>query len=314
MVANRALIERAVYGSWWGQWVYRLQHWLNRNTKAGARRNIHAHYDLGNAFYKLWLDPTMTYSSALFDSLDNPPSEQDLSAAQNAKYQRILDELGASGGAQRRILEIGCGWGGFAELAAKQGAHVTGLTLSTEQLDFARQRLSKAGLGSQVDFVLRDYRDERQRYDAIVSIEMFEAVGESYWSSYFECLKRSLAPEGTAVVQTITIDESLFERYRKSTDFIQQFIFPGGMLPSATRFSELAQAHGLKVTNQFRFGQHYAHTLRLWREAFTRKQLAIRAQGFDEAFMRTWEFYLVYCEAAFRHGNTDVMQVSLRHA
>jgi cyclopropane-fatty-acyl-phospholipid synthase len=320
MVGNRQLIEKAVYGSWWGQLIYRIQHLLNRNTRTGSRRNIHAHYDLGNRFYDLWLDPSMTYSSALFEQVSDEVGFDQLQAAQTAKYQRIVDELGFSAhssGSQtqdKSILEIGCGWGGFAELAASQGAQVTGLTLSTEQLDYARQRMTAQGLQARAQFALQDYRDEKRQYDAIVSIEMFEAVGEPYWADYFQTLKRCLKPGGTAVIQTITIDDALFDRYRRSTDFIQQFIFPGGMLPSPSRFTQLAREHGLQVTNTFAFGQHYAQTLRLWREAFLAQAARVRTLGFDEAFMRTWEFYLAYCEAAFKHANTDVIQVSLKHA
>jgi cyclopropane-fatty-acyl-phospholipid synthase len=313
MVANRQSIERVVYGNWVGRLVYRFQHLMNRNSKSGSRRNIHAHYDIGNRFYDVWLDKSMTYSSALFNTLDKTPRFEDLPQAQHNKYQRILDELRlAQPIEQSAILEIGCGWGGFAKLAAQQGATVKGLTLSTEQLALAQQRLANDGLAQSTNLALQDYRDEHGTYDAIVSIEMFEAVGEAYWDSYFDVLRRCLKQNGQAVIQTITIDNSLFERYRKSTDFIQQYIFPGGMLPSPKRFEALAKSHGLEVVKGFAFGQHYAHTLRLWREQFLARIDQVKAQGFDTAFLRTWEFYLVYCEAAFRHGNTDVHQYTLR--
>jgi cyclopropane-fatty-acyl-phospholipid synthase len=305
LVLNREAVERAIYGRWWGRLAYRIRHLLQRNSKAGSRRNIHAHYDLGNAFYREWLDPTMTYSSALFGG----DTAQPLEAAQRAKYRRILDQLGLAPGA--RVLEIGCGWGGFAEMAAADGLHVTGLTLSTEQHAWARERLLAAGHGARTDVALRDYRDESGQYDAIVSIEMFEAVGERYWPAYFDALRRCLKPGGRAVVQTITIDEPLFERYRRGTDFIQQYVFPGGMLPSVPVFERGARLAGLAVADRFAFGRDYALTLRLWREAFMRRLDAIATQGFDRRFARTWEFYLAYCEAGFAHDNTDVVQFTL---
>jgi cyclopropane-fatty-acyl-phospholipid synthase len=306
LTANRSVIERAIYGSWWGGALYRLRHLFNRNSRAGSRRNIHAHYDLGNPFYSVWLDPSMTYSSALFG--DDPA--RSLQDAQHAKYRRILDVLALPPGA--RVLEIGCGWGGFAEMAARDGLQVTGLTLSTEQHAWATRRLADAGLAERARFLLQDYRDEHGRYDAIVSIEMFEAVGEGYWRAYFDTLARCLEPGGKAVVQTITIDESLFERYRRGTDFIQQYVFPGGMLPSPSRFEGEARRAGLAVDDAFAFGQDYATTLRLWRESFVANLPRIAAQGFDARFARTWEFYLAYCEAGFAQRNTDVVQFTLR--
>lgn len=307
-VANREVLQQAVYGNGVMRLLDRLRHLLNRNTRAGSRRNIHAHYDLGNAFYQLWLDDTMTYSSAVFGGDHSLP----LPLAQKAKYQRIIDCLALAPG--RRVLEIGCGWGGFAEQAAHAGLHVKGLTLSTEQLAFARNRLADAGVADLADCVLQDYRDERGQYDGIVSIEMFEAVGEAYWPNYFGTLKRSLAPDGRAVVQTIVIDDRFYARYRRGTDFIQQYVFPGGMLPSPAVFDAQARRAGLRVVDRFDFGQDYAHTLALWRESFLNRLERVKAQGFDERFLRTWEFYLAYCEAAFRHRNTDVMQFTLAHA
>jgi cyclopropane-fatty-acyl-phospholipid synthase len=304
-VANRSALEDAVYGHWLGRLADRIRHLLHRNTRAGARRNIHAHYDLGNDFYRLWLDEGMTYSSALFDGDDRRP----LNDAQDAKYSRILDELALPAGAS--VLEIGCGWGAFAELAARRGLSVTGLTLSAEQLAWARERIAGAGLADRARFELRDYRDEAGRYDGIASIEMFEAVGERYWPAYFGTLRRCLAPGGRAVVQTIVIDDALFDRYRRGTDFIQQYVFPGGMLPSASRFAQEADAAGLRIVERFAFGPDYALTLRQWRERFVARLAAVRALGFDSRFVRTWEFYLAYCEAAFRHGNTDVVQFTI---
>jgi cyclopropane-fatty-acyl-phospholipid synthase len=307
---NRDAAETMIYGSFWGRLVYRLKHLLNRNTKAKAKRNISAHYDLGNSFYSLWLDDSMTYSSALLGRVADPHAPLDevtLRHAQHAKYRRVLDELQLPPAA--RVLEIGCGWGGFAELAARAGHQVKGLTLSPSQLEYARLRLSRAGLAA--DLQLQDYRDEDGRYDGIASIEMFEAVGEQYWPSYFAALARCLSAGGRACVQTITIDERLFERYRRGTDFIQQYIFPGGMLPSPSAFAGQAQAAGLTIVRQQAFGFAYARTLATWRQRFLSRLKAVRALGYDERFIRTWEFYLAYCEAAFAQRNTDVVQFTL---
>jgi len=310
MVRNRTLIESVIYGSWWGRLLHRVRHLRNSNTRVGSKRNIHAHYDLGNAFYKLWLDETMTYSSACYGDAGEARS---LADAQRAKYRRLLNELQVSPGQQ--VLEIGCGWGGFAELAAREaGVGVTGLTLSAEQLGFAVRRAADAGLGELIELRLQDYRDITGQFDAIASIEMFEAVGEAFWPSYFNCLRRALKPGGRACIQSITIADELFERYRKSTDFIQQYVFPGGMLPSPTAFCEQARRAGLRVTEQFAFGPDYARTLRAWRAAFRDRLPEVRAQGFDERFIRTWDFYLCYCEAAFGNANTDVIQFTLEHA
>jgi cyclopropane-fatty-acyl-phospholipid synthase len=306
LARNRTAIEALVYGSWWGNLLYRVRHLLRRNSRRGSRKNIHAHYDIGNAFYRLWLDPSMTYSSGIF----LPEDGGDLELAQRAKYRRILDQLAAP--VDARVLEIGCGWGGFAEAAARErGLRVTGLTLSDEQLDYARQRLADAGLVPQADLQLRDYRDSAGQYDAVASIEMFEAVGQRYWPSYFACVARSLKPGGRACIQTITIADALFERYSQGTDFIQQYIFPGGMLPSPSEFRRHAAQHGLRVVDEYAFGMDYAETLQQWRVAFLRQRAAVQAQGFDQRFMLTWEFYLAYCEAAFRAGDTSVMQFTL---
>src|SRR5471032_558955 len=306
LVRNRDVIEALVYGSWWGSLLHRLKHLLNRNSRAGSRKNIHAHYDIGNAFYQLWLDPSMTYSAAIF----RPEDGGDLELAQLAKYRRILGQLELQPDAL--VLEIGCGWGGFAETAVREAqVHVTGLTLSREQLEYAEQRVQEAGYANDVHLQLRDYRDSKGQYDAIASIEMFEAVGEAYWDSYFDCVARNLKRGGRACIQTIVIDEALFSRYRKGSDFIQQYIFPGGMLPSPSAFRLRAVSHGLRVVDEYRFGMDYAETLRLWRNAYKLRRAEVEAQGFDHAFMLTWEFYLAYCEAAFRAGNTDVMQFTL---
>ncbi|AZY49397.1 SAM-dependent methyltransferase [Bordetella avium] len=307
MLANRQALESLVYGSWWGRLAYRLKHLLNRNTRAGSRRNIHAHYDLGNAFYRLWLDPSMNYSSAWFQG----NLAGDLTQAQHAKVRRALHGAELRPGC--RLLEIGCGWGALAEMAAGEfQAHVTGVTLSSEQLAYAQQRLHQAGLASQADLRLQDYRDiQDPPFDAICSIEMVEAVGQAYWPSYFSTLARLLKPGGRACVQSIVIDDALFERYVRGTDFIQQYVFPGGCLPSPARFRAEAQQAGLRVVEAFSFGPDYAETLRRWRQQFMQQGAQVLALGFDTQFLRTWEFYLAYCEAAFDSGNIDVAQYIL---
>lgn len=313
-IRNREHIEGVIYGSWWGRLGYRLRHLLRRNSKAGSARNIHAHYDLGNDFYRLWLDPGMSYSAAWFEGRDARGA--DLLRAQDAKYRRALREARVEPG--QRVLEIGCGWGGLAELAAKEfGAQVTGVTLSAEQLRWARQRLQDAGLDANARMLYLDYRDLPARYDgdpfdAVVSIEMFEAVGHEYWSTYFRTLNACLKPGGHACIQTITIRDDLFPRYLRSTDFIQQYIFPGGLLPSPTAFEAEARRAGFVVENRLAFGQDYAETLRRWRDAFMQRLDEVQRQGFDRRFQRIWTFYLAYCEAAFDTGNTDVFQFTLR--
>jgi cyclopropane-fatty-acyl-phospholipid synthase len=304
-IHNRQAVETAIYGTWWGSLLYRIKHIFNRNSRSGSRRNIHAHYDIGNHFYRLWLDPSMTYSSALFKE-----EQHTLEQAQQAKYARIYSQIDVHAGS--KILEIGCGWGGFAECATRLGSHVTGLTLSTEQLEFARARLADAGLDQHADLRLQDYRDTEGEFDAIASIEMFEAVGENYWDSYFSCVAQRLKTGGKACIQTITIADELFERYRKGTDFIQQYIFPGGMLPSPAVFRARAEKHGLQVIDEFAFGLDYARTLSLWDRAFQAKQAEIFELGFDERFKRTWEFYLAYCEAGFRAKSIDLFQFTLQ--
>lgn len=310
LVANRDAAEELVYGSWWGTLIARLRHLLRANTRAQARRNIHAHYDIGNNFYELWLDRGMTYSSALATAVSDPHAPfgaEELEATQDAKYARVLTELQLPPAA--RVLEIGCGWGGMAEAAARAGHRLTGLTLSTEQLAWAQDRLTRQGLSA--DLRLQDYRDEAGSYDGVASIEMFEAVGEAWWPSYFATVARALKPGGRACIQTITIADELFARYREGTDFIQQFIFPGGMLPSPSAFREQAERAGLAVVNELAFGPAYARTLATWRASFMAQLGTVRRQGFDDRFVRTWEMYLAYCEAAFAKGNTDVVQFTL---
>ena len=306
-IANRQAIDKMIFGSWWGSLAYRVKHLLNRNSRQGSRKNIHAHYDIGNPFYRLWLDETMNYSSAMFEGDLTRPSAQ----AQAAKVRRALRECGVQPG--QRLLEIGCGWGALAEMAAGEfGAHVTGVTLSTEQLAFARDRMQRHGLAERADLRLQDYRDiDEEPFDAIASIEMFEAVGREYWGDFFSTLRKRLKPGGRACIQTITIRDELFERYAKSTDFIQQYIFPGGLLPSPQAFRTEAQNAGLEVSHEFAFGACYAETLRRWRVEFLARDNQVRQLGFDTRFMRIWEFYLAYCEAAFSTGDTNVMQFTL---
>ena len=302
LARNRDALRDAVYGSWRQLLAARLRHWFNRNSRAGSKRNIMAHYDLGNDFYRLWLDPSMSYSSALFDGT----SDQPLQAAQDAKYRCILSRLAAEPG--QRVLEIGCGWGGFAEMATHDGLAVTGLTLSPAQLAWARQRVPSA------DLRLQDYRDTTERFDHVVSIEMFEAVGERWWPTYFRTVANALKPEGRAVIQSITIRDDLFATYRRGTDFIQQYIFPGGMLPSRAEFRAPAARQGLVVRDEYAFGVDYARTLALWRDAFDARWPQIAALGFDEPFRRLWRLYLSYCEAGFLAGNIDVVQFELARA
>jgi len=312
LLAHRDELERIVYGAWWGRLLQRLRHLGNRNTRRGSARNIHAHYDLGNAFYALWLDETMSYSGAWFDGDPARP----LAEAQRAKMRRALAEAGAAPGA--RVLEVGCGWGGLAEIAAAEfGASVTGVTLSTEQLAWAQQRVAAAGLAPRCELRLQDYRDlaaahAAEPFDAIVSIEMFEAVGREYWGQYFDMLRRCLKPGGRACIQSITIRDDLYPRYLRSTDFIQQYIFPGGLLPSGTAFEAAARDAGFAVVQRFSLGLDYAQTLRHWRAAFAAREREVLAIGFDARFVRTWNFYLAYCEAAFALCNTDVVQFTLQ--
>ncbi len=279
----------------------RLRHHIRRNSKRGSRRNISAHYDLGNDFYQLWLDSTMTYSSAVFAN-ENESLEQ----AQSRKYEQLLVSLDAR--PEQHILEIGCGWGGFAEHAARQGYRVTGVTLSTEQLDWATKRIAAAGLSDLVDLRLQDYRSIEEHFDHIVSIEMFEAVGESYWPSFFDTLFARLKPGGNIALQTITINHRYFEQYRQNVDFIQRYIFPGGMLPSPELFALHAQQAGLNLENTASYGKDYERTVLLWHQRFNDVVHQVEYLGYDQPFIRMWRYYLSYCEAAFRDGRTSVYQ------
>ncbi len=336
-ILNRKEVEDVIYGTWLGRLAYRIKHLLNRNSKANSKKNIHAHYDLGNAFYELWLDGTMNYSSAIFET-----PETSMQEAQHAKVARALRMAQVKPG--DRVLEIGCGWGALAEKAVLEfEANVVGVTLSTEQLAWAQARMTRAGIpsaaaapgrpkqgtapsgGSEPHAVgsvgaqlrLQDYRDIGKTtadapFDAICSIEMVEAVGRQYWPEYFATVARLLKPGGHACIQSIVIADSLFERYISSTDFIQQYIFPGGCLPSPKEFRAQASAAGLELVDEFSFGQDYARTLQLWRESFMAQESHVLQLGFDRRFIRIWEFYLCYCEAAFTQANTDVVQYTLR--
>ena len=282
-----------------------LRHRLRANTRAGSRRNIAFHYDLGNEFYRLWLDKTMTYSSALFQS-----EEQSLDDAQRAKYARIVEALEI--GPDDHVLEIGCGWGGFAEYATTAtGCRVTGLTLSREQALFAQDRLAAARRSDKVDIRLEDYRDCAGRFDKIVSIEMFEAVGEKNWPVYFDAVRSLLKPGGRAMVQVITIADEHFAHYRRNADFIQTYIFPGGVLPSPSAFTAVASERGLAVLDKHFFGGDYEKTLLAWEKTFVATWRRIELLGFDDRFKRMWRYYLHYCAAGFRSGRIDVGQFLL---
>jgi cyclopropane-fatty-acyl-phospholipid synthase len=282
-----------------------IGHALNRNSKTGSRRNIEAHYDLGNVFYSKWLDPTLSYSSALYERPDEP-----LQVAQTHKYEALARRIDLQSG--HEVLEIGCGWGGFAEFAAKQvGAKVTGITISPAQFEFAKKRMFDQGLAEKTDIRLIDYRDVQGRFDRVASIEMFEAVGESYWPRYFGKVAEVLKPGGRAGLQIITIRDDLFRNYRSSVDFIQKFIFPGGMLPSEQRLREEAARARLGWREVARFGNDYARTLSEWAESFQKAWTDIAPLGFDERFRRLWHFYFSYCRAGFATGRTDVIQVTL---
>jgi cyclopropane-fatty-acyl-phospholipid synthase len=286
------------------RWLDRHTHRRRDNHRVNSRRNIARHYDLGNDFYRLWLDPGMTYSAAVFDT-----PGVGLEQAQDRKYARLLDWLDARPG--EHILEIGCGWGGLAEAAARRGLRVTGVTLSQAQLDYARARIERAGLGHLVELRLQDYRDIRGQFDHAVSIEMLEAVGEPYWPAYFAALRRLVRPGGRVAIQAITIHEDDFAHYQRTADFIQLYIFPGGMLPSPERLRAEIRDAGLRLREEDWRGGDYAETLRRWRAAFHRVEDAVAAQGYDPMFRRMWDYYLAYCEAGFDSGSIDLAQVCL---
>ncbi|MFA8385121.1 MAG: class I SAM-dependent methyltransferase [Pelagibaca sp.] len=287
------------------RWYELLRFWMQSNSKRQAKRNISHHYDLGNDFYSLWLDDTMTYSSAMFET-----GQESTEKAQIAKYKSMVDQMGAQPG--DHVLEIGCGWGGFAEYAAKErGLMVTGLTISEQQYNYAVARIAKAGLSDRVTFKLQDYRDETGQYDGIASIEMFEAVGQRYWPTYFNSVKNCLKPGKHATLQIITVEESRWEIYNRGVDFIQKYIFPGGMLPSPGVLRQEIEAAGLKVARSIEFGESYSQTLRRWHDTFNEKWDQVAAMGFDDRFRRMWNFYLTSCAATFRSGNCDVTQITI---
>ena len=290
-------------------WLDRVRHRLRRNSRRGSRRNIRAHYDLSNDFYRLWLDESMTYSSALFEDPLSAAADQ-LPGAQQRKYDRILELTQARRG--ETILEIGCGWGGFARRAAARGVNVTGITLSRAQLAWAQARTGDVALPGRVELRLQDYRDVQDRYDHIVSVEMLEAVGEAYWPGYFATLAKTLKPGGRAVLQVIVIDDARLERYRKQPDFIQMHVFPGGMLPSRQRLQQLAATAGLEWTVDHAFGRHYARTCELWDQSVTHHEQRIGELGFDDAFLRRWHYYLRYCQTGFELGMIDVLHIALQ--
>jgi len=283
----------------------RLRFWLQSNSKRQAKKNISYHYDLGNDFYRLWLDETMTYSSAIFE---NP--QESLETAQTRKYASMVDLMGAREG--DHVLEIGCGWGGFAEYAAKErGLRVTGLTISRAQHDYAVERMRRAGLSDRVEIKLQDYRDERGSYDGIASIEMFEAVGERYWPVYFQTLRERLKPGCHATLQIITVPDARWEIYRRGVDFIQKYIFPGGMLPAPSVLRAEVEKAGLQVKGSIEFGESYSLTLRRWHDTFNERWGEVRKLGFDDRFKRMWDFYLASCAGAFQGGNCDVTQITV---
>ena len=306
LAENEKALGRVARASSLSNLILRMLHRGRENSRHGSRQNIRAHYDLGNEFYALWLDPSLTYSPALYES----DHDKALEAAQTAKYERVLRQIGARQG--NSLLEIGCGWGGFAEMAARRGLRVTAITISNRQLQFARARLQAAGLADRVDLQFRDYRDIEGRYDHIVSIEMVEAVGERYWPDYFGVLRRHVVPGGSALVQAIVIADDLFESYRYRPDFIQKHIFPGGMLLSPAILREQCRLARLKLAELYSFGLDYAHTLETWLARFDRASDQVARLGFDERFRRMWRYYLAYSAAGFATRRTDVLQAHFR--
>lgn len=305
-IENQNALEAVFRGNFFGMIYYRLRHLFRGNSRKGSKKNIEAHYDLGNNFYKLWLDPTMTYSSAIFKNKD-----ESLEDAQRNKYQRIIDTIKPK--SSDHILEVGCGWGGFATMAALQtGCKVTCLTLSQEQYQYATDLVRKMGLDDQVKIKICDYRDETGTYDHIVSIEMIEAVGEEYWEQYFNMIESKLRPGGKAMLQSIYIVDELFDGYRKSTDFIQQYIFPGGMVLAPQVFEKYSVKNNLEIKDFYKFGLDYAQTLNLWRKEFKEKYAEVKKIGFDDAFLKIWDFYYIYCEAGFLSRRIDVAQIVLQ--
>ncbi|AFL75947.1 SAM-dependent methyltransferase [Thiocystis violascens] len=305
LLNNEEHMQSGWRGMRWSRALDRLVHRKRHNHRRNSRRNIARHYDLGNDFYRRWLDASMTYSSALFEDAGS----ESLEAAQQRKYERLLAALGAKSG--DRILEIGCGWGGFAEVAARRGMQVTGVTLSREQLDYGRQRMAAAGLTDWVELRLQDYRDIHGQFDHAVSIEMMEAVGEAYWPTYYQTLRRLVRPGGRIALQVITISDDIFPIYRSTPDFVQIYIFPGGMLPSPQHMVQLAADAGLITQETCWYGDDYAETLRRWRARFHEVSGDIDALGYDARFRRLWDYYLAYCETGFKTGAIDLLQTVL---
>jgi len=305
---NEQALAPVWLGGRWSRWMHGAMHWWRRNTRNGSQRNIAYHYDLGNAFYQRWLDPGMTYSSAVFA---DPEAPECLEAAQDRKYAELARRLAL--GPEQTVLEIGCGWGGFATFAARDvGARVTAITISREQYDFASRRIQAEGLGERAEIRLQDYRDVQGTFDRLASIEMFEAVGEAYWPTFFAALRDRLVAGGRAALQVITIADRLFEDYRNTPDYIQKYIFPGGMLPSVEVLRKQVAAAGLAWHEAASYGRHYARTLAHWQDRFQAAWPDIAALGFDDRFKRMWEQYLTYCEAGFTVGTIDVKQIALQ--
>ena len=277
-----------------------------KNTKSRSKENIAKHYDLGNDFFSLWLDKTLTYSSAIFDE-----QNKDLTEAQNNKYQKLINLIQPNNG--DKILEIGCGWGGFAEYLGKNyDVKLDCITISKKQFEYAKERIHNCGLNEKVNIEIKDYRDLNSKYNSIASIEMIEAVGQNYLESYFKTIKDNLTDSGKAAIQAITIDDSLYDRYKNKQDFIQKYIFPGGFLPNKNTINKLVSKNGLSVNSYISYADHYANTLAIWRDEFNKKWSLIKNQGFDLTFKRMWEFYLSYCEAGFKSKNIDLIQFSLQ--
>lgn len=302
LAKNSEILEKFFHANKFKLILFSIRNLFRKNSKIGSKKNIRYHYDLGNDFYSLWLDKSMTYSSAIFGE-----ENLTLKKAQENKYDRILSKIN-----QGKILEIGCGWGSFALKAAKKGNQVNCLTLSKEQAKFAQEKVKENDLEKNIKIKLQDYRSEKEIYDSIVSIEMFEAVGKEYWEKYFQCLKDCLKEGGIALIQTITIDEKVYQEYQNRFDFIQKHIFPGGFLPSKTVFKELAKKHNFKISDEFSFGKDYQKTLLYWLKNFDKQKSAIKNLGFNDEFIRKWRFYLAYCAAGFATSRTDVVQFQLQ--
>ena len=285
----------------------KIKNFLLKNNKSRSKKNISKHYDLGNEFFSLWLDPTLTYSSAIFDQKDN-----DLEKAQINKYKKLVELIRPKSG--NKILEIGCGWGGFAEYVGKNhDVKLDCITISKKQFEYASNRIFKNGLSEKINIQFMDYRDVKQKYNSIASIEMIEAVGQNYLENYFKSIKTNLVRDGSAAIQAITIDDNLFDRYKTKEDFIQKYIFPGGFLPSKKKLYDLSQNNGLAINQYNSYGLHYSNTLKIWRDEFFKKWEEISKQGFDNKFKRMWHFYLSYCEAGFKSKNIDLIQFSLQN-